>query len=142
MESITFRSKVDWWLGAVLLISAAASAMAVVMVGIAKSPFLALALSPLLLLSVGLPVWLLLATNYTLDTADLNVRCGPFAWRVPLREIRAVALTRNPLSSPALSLDRLRIDYGRTSSIMISPEDKEGFLKELRKRAPAAWSFE
>jgi hypothetical protein len=123
MDVITFRSKVDWWLRAVLLISAAASAMAVGIVAVVESPLLAVAVSPLLLLSVGLPVWLLLATRYTFDGGDLDVRCGPFAWQVPLREIRAVTATRNPLSSPALSLDRLRIDFGRMSSIMISPED-------------------
>jgi len=137
MDPITFRSKVDWWLGAVLLISGAASGMAVVIVAVVESPLLELAVSPLLLLSVGLPVWLLRGTRYTFDAANLEVRCGPFAWRVPLREIRAVTPTRNPLSSPALSLDRLRIDFGRMNSIMISPEDKEGFLTELRKRVPA-----
>jgi membrane protein YdbS with pleckstrin-like domain len=137
MDRITFRSRVDRWLAAVLLISAAASAMAVVIVGVVESPFVALAISPVLLLSVALPLWLLLATNYTFNAADLDVRCGPFAWRVPLHEIRAVTATRNPLSSPALSLDRLRIDFGQMRSIMISPEDKEGFMKELRKRVPA-----
>jgi hypothetical protein len=137
MDRITFRSKVDWWLAAVLLISAAASAMAVVIVSVVESPLLGLAISPLLLLSVGLPTWLLRATTYTFGDTDLEVRCGPFAWRVPLREIRAVTATRNPLSSPALSLDRLRIDFGPMRSVMISPEDKEGFMKELRKRVPA-----
>lgn len=55
--------------------------------------------------------------------------------RVPLREIRLVRSTRNPLSSPALSLDRLRIEYGRRA-IMISPDDKARFLEELQKRMP------
>jgi hypothetical protein len=138
MDRITFRSKVDWWLAAVLLISAASSSAAVVIVSVVESPLLGLAISPLLLLSVGLPVWLLRSTSYTFSDTQLDVRCGPFAWRVPLREIRSVTATRNPLSSPALSLDRLRIDFGRMSSIMVSPEDQEGFMKELRKRVPAA----
>jgi len=137
MDPMTFRSKVDWWLGAVLLIAAALSGMAVAIVAVVESPLAALAVSPILLLSVGLPVWLLRATRYTFDAENLHVRCGPFTWRIPLREVRSVTPTRNPLSSPALSLDRLRIDFGRMKSIMISPEDKEGFLRELRKRVPA-----
>ncbi len=132
----TFRSKADWWLVAALLLSAVASIMAVIIVAAVESPWLGLAFSPLLLLSVGLPTWILLATHYTLDATDLAIRCGPFHWRIPLREIRAVTPTHNPLSSPALSLDRLRIDSGRPTSIMISPYDKEGFLRELRKRVP------
>jgi hypothetical protein len=39
--------------------------------------------------------------------------------------------TRNPLSSPALSLDRLKITYGNGKRIMISPADKIGFLKAI-----------
>jgi hypothetical protein len=137
MDPITFRSKVDGWLAGVLLISALASLMAVAIVGVVESPLLALAISPLLLLSVGLPLWVLRATEYRVDASDLHVRSGPFSWHVPLSEIRAVTPTRNPLSSPALSLDRLRIDYGRAGSIMVSPADKESFVAELRKRVPA-----
>jgi hypothetical protein len=134
MHSITFRSRIDWWLAAVMVLSAAASLMAVVTVAVVESPLLGLAISPLLLLSVGLPLWLLLATYYRIDAAELHVRCGPFAWCIPLQEIRAIAPTRNPLSSPALSLDRLRIDFGRGRAIMISPLDKAAFLAELRRR--------
>lgn len=137
MDSVTFRSKVDWWLAAILLLSALASLVAVGSVAMVESPFRALAVSPVLLLSVGLPVWLLRATAYRIGPSELFVRCGPFRWRVPLSEIRAVTPTRNPLSSPALSLDRLRIDYGRRRWIMISPADKEAFVTELRKRVPA-----
>jgi hypothetical protein len=140
LDTVTFRSKVDWWLAAVLLFAAFASFVAVAFVAVVESPLLALAISPLLLLSVGLPVWLLCATEYRIGSSELHVRCGPFAWRVPLRDIRSVTPTHNPLSSPALSLDRLRIDYGqKKSSIMISPTDKEAFVKELRKRVPAAF---
>jgi hypothetical protein len=38
------------------------------------------------------------------------------------------------LSSPALSLDRLKIDYSDARSIMISPEDRERFLADLKSR--------
>jgi hypothetical protein len=137
IDTVTFRSKVDWWLAAVLLVSAVASLVAVAMVAMLESSLVALAMAPILLVSVVLPVWILRATEYRIGPSDLHVRCGPFAWRVPLRDIRSVTPTRNPLSSPALSLDRLRIDYGRRS-IMLSPRDKEAFVRELRKRVPAA----
>ena len=42
---------------------------------------------------------------------DLVVRSGPFHWTIPLRSVRSVVPTRNPLSSPAVSLDRLRIEH-------------------------------
>ncbi|MEO7793345.1 MAG: PH domain-containing protein [Thermoanaerobaculia bacterium] len=137
MDPIRFRSKVDGWLAAVLLISAVVSVLAVASVAVAESPLFALVISPMLLVSVVLPVWLLRSTEYRIDSSELHVRSGPFSWRVPLSEIRAISPTRNPLSSPALSLDRLRIDYGRRNSIMVSPKEKEAFIAELRKRVPA-----
>ena len=91
-----------------------------------------------LLVSAALPAWIVLSTSYTLGRTRLRVRCGPFRWTIPLAEIRDVRPTRNPLSSPAPSLDRLRIDYGQRRSVMISPRDKEGFLRELAARTANA----
>jgi hypothetical protein len=46
-----------------------------------------------------------------------------------------VVPTRNPLSSPALSLDRLHIRYGGSRmGIMISPVNKAVFLQDLAAR--------
>ena len=56
---------------------------------------------------------------------------------LPLNEIEEITPTHNPLSSPALSLDRLWISYrraGKKRAVMISPEDKEGFLKAVARR--------
>ena len=74
---------------------------------------------------------LLIGTHYTVDGNMLRVVSGPFRWKVPIDQIRSVQATRNPLSSPALSLDRLRIEYGKRRRIMVSPADKAGFLKAI-----------
>ena len=82
-------------------------------------------------LSLGLVLWTVLGTYYTIDDARLRVRSGPFSWVIDLKDIESVTPTRSPLSSPALSLDRLRIDYGGGHSLMVSPGDKEAFVKDL-----------
>ena len=129
-----YRSKVDKWLLGILI-----AAMIVGIFG-AVTAFAAAgwqawwAIFPLLFGS-GLPAWILTTTHYTLDDDTLVIRSGPFRWRVPVAEMRAVTETSNPLSSPALSLDRLRIEYENGRSVMISPEDKEGFLRDLRSRS-------
>lgn len=51
--------------------------------------------------------------------------------------VALTSLTSNPLASPALSLDRLKIEYGQGHWIMISPRDREGFLRELESRRSA-----
>lgn len=129
--SIRYKSKIDGWLAAILVASMAVALVASVSVVLAAG---SRAWWVVLLtggLGVGLPIWLLLGTDYVLEPAQLLVRSGPFRWRVPVAEITAITPTSNPLSSPALSLNRLRIEYGRGSAIMISPRDKERFLRDL-----------
>lgn len=126
-----YRSKVDTWLLIALVVPAIGCIGVVVMVGVKQSLLGALVLSPLLLLGAALPLWLLRSTHYTIDGHDLYVRSGPFRWTVPVHQIHQIAPTRDPLSSPALSLDRIRIDYAQDRSIMISPEDRQQFLAHL-----------
>lgn len=71
---------------------------------------------------------------YMLTDFELVVRSGFLQYRVPLASIVEVRPTRNPLSSPAWSLDRLRVEYRKgtkTRYLLISPEDKNAFLREL-----------
>lgn len=97
----------------------------------------AVASIPAIVLGAGLPVWLMLSTTYTIGESSLLVRSGPFKWQVPIAGITGITPTSNPLSSPALSLDRLRIDYGRGKSLMISPKNKEQFIRDLEARRRA-----
>jgi hypothetical protein len=133
-----YRSKVDKWLLGILvgaMVVAIFGGLATVAAGVAISPwFTVFGILPVLL-GVGLPLWVLTSTKYTLFDDVLIVKSALFTWVVPLNEIHRVAATSNPLSSPALSLDRLRIEYGNRKWIMISPEDKEDFVSDLRSRA-------
>lgn len=133
-SSTRFRSKVDAWLALVLLASAIACLGLFVAALITASLLALLILSPIILLGVVLPAWLLRSTYYVLDERDLHVRSGPFRWTVPLEEIREVSPSRSPLAGPALSLDRLRIDYGPGRTILISPEDGSVFRDRLEER--------
>lgn len=134
MGQVVYRSKVDGWFKAALLLSALSCVVAVIAPGLAGAPLLTLAVSPMLLVGVGLPLWLLKSTYYVFGDHNLEVRCGPFKWTLPLTEIRGVVRTRSALSSPALSLDRIRIDYGKGRSILLSPDHQAEFLDELTRR--------
>src|SRR3546814_13731637 len=72
------------------------------------------------------------SSDLVLGQGQLRVLSGPFKWSVPLAKITAITPTSSPLSSPALSLDRLRIDYGVGNSVMISPRNKEQSSEERR----------
>jgi hypothetical protein len=79
---------------------------------------------------------LLRSTYYLIDGDTLVIRSSFLKWRVPIARIRSVTPTRNPLSSPALSLDRLAILYDG-KRILVSPQDKQRFIEALRAINPA-----
>ena len=80
---------------------------------------------------MGIPLWLLFTTRYIITDTQLIVRSGPLRWRIPVSEISAMTPTYNPLASPALSIRRLRIDYGQNNSVLISPRDRDGFIRQI-----------
>lgn len=129
----SYSSKMDTWLAAVFVVAAVIAIFACVTVARVGGSGSWLIAVVTLALGIGLPAWICATTRYELTAQHLLVRSGPFNWTILLEEITAVSPTSNPLSSPALSLDRLRIDYVNGRLIMISPRDKEGFLHELRR---------
>ncbi|MDX1605745.1 MAG: PH domain-containing protein [Candidatus Competibacterales bacterium] len=116
-----------------IVLSSAICIGALAAVAVTAPAMLILATGLVLFAAVAFPVWLLRSTYYRFDEDHLHIRSGPFRWNVPFQQIQGVEPTRNPLSSPALSLDRLRIDYGRGRSIMVSPQDKRRFLNRLEQ---------
>lgn len=127
---MVFRSAVDWWYYAVLATVAGALLLSLGPALLNQQTSLLTAVG-LFIVALGLPVWLLLATHYTVEADTLVVRSGPFTWRVPVNEIEAVKATRSPLSSPALSLDRLEVSYSGGKRILLSPDDRQGFLEAI-----------
>jgi hypothetical protein len=81
--------------------------------------------------------WIWFGTGYEILENELKIRCGPFRQRIPIREIKEIKRTRSPLSSPACSLDRMEIKYGKSKRVMISPADKENFIRMIMERSPS-----
>lgn len=132
METV-YRSKVDWWL-VVVAVAAPIVLLEFILDGLnPPERFAELAALVIALAVVGIFTWLYFTTRYTITDDFLMVNSGPFSWIIPIADISSVEPTRNPLSSPALSLDRLLIRYGQRAELMISPKDKSGFMTELKK---------
>jgi hypothetical protein len=129
----TYRSKVDGKIAGVTVLT-----IAVLIVAGATLPDrnhdTAIVLHAVSLFCLALCVWTLLGTYYVIDATSLVVRSGPFHWTVALRDIRSVQATRDIRSGPALSFDRLRIEYGAGRVLLISPREKDAFLADLARR--------
>lgn len=134
----SYASKVDSWLAVIMVAAALAALGACAVLLAAPVPGGWIVAVTLLAVTVGLPLWIYSTTRYQFEGPALLISSGPFRWRVPIAEIKATSKTRNPLSSPALSLDRILIEYGEAKSIMVSPKDAQGFLAELKARREAS----
>jgi hypothetical protein len=129
-----FRSKVDIWLIA-LVVGLPVLLLEFVLEDTGVDSLDADLLAMGIVLAVLLfCLWLYTSTRYTITAETLLVKSGPFSWIVPLREIYGIEPTRNPASSPALSLDRLLIRYGDGKELLISPRDKATFMAVIRSR--------
>ncbi len=132
-----YRSKVDWWLALVLCAPpVAAIAVCAGMVFDGKFSELPWAIGTILGV-FGIYFGLIFPMQYGLNDAHLLLRFGICRQRIPLVDISEVHPTRNPLSSPALSLDRLHVQFGKGffKAVMISPADRNAFLEDLATRA-------
>ncbi|MGR3764415.1 PH domain-containing protein [Rossellomorea sp. NS-SX7] len=81
-------------------------------------------------------IWLIAATYYEINGEVLKVAAGPIRYKIHIHTIRAVEASNNPISSPALSLDRLKITYNQRNTVFISPKEKQEFINEILKINP------
>jgi len=77
---------------------------------------------------------LLFPCHYTIGESEVIIRSGILRYRVPIGQVRSVTPTSSPLSAPAPSLKRLEIRLDNGKAYIISPKDREGFIRELRGR--------
>ena len=125
-----YESKKDWWIGVIIWVPMTIGLYATTYAAFARE------LSPVFFIIYALLIsfvaWIWFGTYYFFDQENLGIRCGPIKEYVPYKKIISVKESRNPLSSAALSIDRIEIRYG--SIVLVSPLHKEEFLEELRKR--------
>lgn len=120
-----YKSKIDWWLVLVIL-------------GVFGYPIIDGILSEeylvSLLFSVVLLVFYFLSKTIQYKIEDENL----VIWKtkIKIQSIRKIYKTRNPLSSPAMSLDRIAIVYNKFDEVLISPKEREEFITELLKINP------
>lgn len=91
----------------------------------------------LFIVAVTVPVALFLfffPVRYLLGHSELIIRSGILRWRIPVENIHRAVRLRSIVPSPALSSERIRIDYSkgkRVKRLFLSPTDRTGFLNDL-----------
>ena len=133
---LTFPSKVDRWIPWLMAVPLSLSVVAVISALLAHPPL------PAAVLIVSVEVVILVfvprtlkSTRYLVGDRELIVRSGLFRWRIAIDSIESIQPSRSLQSSPALSFDRLEITYEGGRRLLISPQDREGFLDAVVARS-------
>jgi hypothetical protein len=133
---LVFPSKVDRWILALMAVPLGASVVAVGSALTAHPPLAAVFLMVgLELLVLGFILLTFRSTRYEVTGREVVARSSPFRWRIEIDSIESIRPSRSPASSPALSLDRLEIRYGGGRTLLVSPQDREGFLAAVVERS-------
>lgn len=125
----TFHTKVDAWLVVVM-------ALPVLFIGyeliIDFSWFLLLPFAFIIAIyAVTLPCY------YTIENQHLKIRAGIIIKKdIDIQQISRIVESNGPISSPAMSLKRLRIDFGQGDYILISPQNRKAFIELLSSVNP------
>mgnify|MGYP001284246405 FL=1 len=127
-----YRSAVDWWLGAILV------ACPLFCIGLGFY-FLTFSVNAGFytilggLVTAG-AIALFLPCHYTLHEDHLLVRSGILKKKIEYKGIREIEPSSCPLSAPAMSLKRIRIESD-AGSVLISPVNRDEFIERLRRRS-------
>lgn len=122
----TYRSKIDWWLLALILVPMVTAGVAGVRYG--KEEVLLSLVPPIIIVA-----YVFSCVKYTLNDGILNVKAGFLVNQdISVEDIKSVTKTFNPLSAPALSINRLEIKYGSGFNYtLISPKNRQQFIADL-----------
>ncbi|WP_324688729.1 PH domain-containing protein [Flavobacterium cheonhonense] len=115
-----YKSKIDWWL---IILIGALFGYPIIEGIISKDYLMSLVFFGLVVL-IFLMFW---SIQYKIVGEQLKV----WTTKIDIHSIKKVYRTNNPLSSPALSLDRIAIVYNKYDEILISPKDQSAFIAHL-----------
>jgi len=128
-----YKSKIAWW----MYLTLAVCFLPVLILSATETDWKQLIIAFLILGGVCMfIIYLMRSTFYTIKKGILEVKAGVLInQKIPILEIKRIKETNNPLSAPAMSLDRLQIQSNKTSTL-ISPALKQEFINHLLKINP------
>ncbi|WP_149275321.1 PH domain-containing protein [Pareuzebyella sediminis] len=82
-------------------------------------------------------------TYYVIDGHFLKVRAGFLVnKKIDINQVHTIRETRSLLSAPALSLDRIEVNWSTNKAVVISPKNKKEFIEEMLRVNPKIETFQ
>lgn len=125
-----FKSKIDIWMGIIFIL------LPIVMIyaAIKEPDVITIVITLLIIIMLAM---LFFGTKYVISGEQLIIYGGIYKKKIAVNQITSIRATKNPLSAPAMSLDRIEIIYNpHMQMALISPKDKETFVKKLLEVNP------
>lgn len=88
---------------------------------------------------LALVLWIWISAEYSItDDGHVRTKFGPIVHLMPLKGIKRIRLVHRILGGPGLSSAKVEAFYGDgpRESWCWSPQDRIGFLRELKSRCP------
>jgi hypothetical protein len=124
---VRYKSKIGWILVLVILLLLLAPVYQMLNHSDSVGPIF------LLLLSIFIG-YIFITTYYEIGNGVLKVKSGFLLNRsIQIKSITKIEATKNPISAPATSLDRLEVFYNKYESVIISPKEKRAFIAHLKQ---------
>ena len=135
-DRVRYNSKIDTWLVVLVGLTFGAALIRGV---------LAIRIDPsygiMVLGTLGLALLIAFAfaypCRYTLTEDHLLIQSGAIRMRINYADITDISKSSSILSAPALSLQRVRIDFAERHQL-VSPMQRDRFMDELRQRVAAS----
>jgi len=71
-------------------------------------------------------------TYYLVDERFLIVKSGFIInKKIDINRVKSIRETNSPISAPALSFDRLEVNWGEYTGVVISPREKHKFIEHM-----------
>ncbi len=132
----SYKSKVDWWLGLILFLRPVVTIGVLVKLISEGGDGIWIGVLPVVFVAL-LYGGLIFPMRYILMEDHLLIRSGFVKQRIPYADMESVEPSRNLISSPALSLDRIQIMTKNSGfGQRVSPKGKLEFMSELATKTP------
>lgn len=88
------------------------------------------------LISIVFLLWIWFGTGYRIEDEKIQIKNGPFKWRVKIQDINSISKRKSLLATPALSVERLVLQYGKYNEMLLSPKNEKEFVELLLAKNP------
>ncbi|WP_274308460.1 PH domain-containing protein [Solibacillus daqui] len=127
---MVFKSKIDIWMAAMFII-----VPTLMIYGVITEPdiiSLVVTIAIIALLAI-----LFFGTKYVIQDNKLIIYGGITKTNIDIAKIHSLRPSKNPFSAPAMSIDRIEITFDPDMQMtLVSPKDKENFVKKLLEINP------